>query len=230
MSPLLCIIVENSDVSLSGFGPKCTLELTAKYRFRLSRTVTGFDEEYIRNRLTGLIRATNYKGHLEISFPIADRAVDIYSTSLLNKWRLTTWICWVFYLSCFWIFSWPVLYFITKRYNIVKAEWAFSKADAQGNRRYTTVSEEQWIEKYGPAVKQLAWDGYEGVAGDDMLNQILARPETHRPMPANFRGAQGAVGAAMGAISGRMNAVNGVNSILRFAGGSNDEVGWGYDT
>lgn len=200
------------------------------FRFRLTREVTGLDKEYIRTRLTSIIRAARYKGHLDVSFPIADRAVDIYSTSLLNNWRLTTWICWLFYLTFLWIFSWPILYFSTKRYNIVKAQWPFSQLDSLGNRRYTTVSEEQWIDKYGPAIKQLAWDRYVGVAGDDQLNQVLARPETHCPIPAEFRGAQAALGAAMGASGGRSNFANQVGNVLRFAGGSNDEIGWGYDT
>ncbi|KAF2761046.1 hypothetical protein EJ05DRAFT_535904 [Pseudovirgaria hyperparasitica] len=198
--------------------------------FRLTRTITGLDETHLRTRIEGLIRSTNYKGHISIEFPVSDRAVDIYTSSKLNTWRLTTWICWLFYLSFLWLFSWPILYFTTKRYHVVRAEWPFSQLDAQGRKRYTTVSEEQWVDKFGLAVRQLCMDRYEGMAGDDLLTQVLARPETHQPLGPQFR-AQAAVGAAVGAVRGGFNAVNQVNNLMRFAGGSSgDQIGWGFDT
>lgn len=202
-------------------------------RFRLSRHVTGMDEQLFRSRLEGLVRSTNYKGHLAIEFPVADRAVDIYSSSRLNNWRLTTWICWLFYLSFLWIFSWPVLFFTTKRYHVVRAEWPFSQTDVQGQKRYTTVSEEQWISRYGPAVKQLCLDRYEGLAGDSYLNQVLERREARETRESNDAqiDARAALSAAAAVFpGGRFNAVSSVNSLMRFAGGSNDQVGWGFDT
>ncbi|KAF4465920.1 hypothetical protein FALBO_7234 [Fusarium albosuccineum] len=198
--------------------------------FRLSRTVTGMNEELFKSRLEGLIRGTNYKGHLAIEFPVADRAVDIYSSSRLNNWRLTTWICWVFYLTFLWIFSWPILFFSTKKYHVVRAEWPFSQVDAQGQKRYTTVSEEQWISRFGPAIRQLCLDRYEGLAGDSYLNQVLDRGETRQSNEGQID-ARAALGVASAAFQGgRFNAVSGASSLMRFVGGANDQVGWGFDT
>ncbi|KAH6876365.1 hypothetical protein B0T10DRAFT_448526 [Thelonectria olida] len=203
---------------------------TATKVFRLSRTVTGMDEQLLRSRLKGLIRSTNYKGKLAIEFPVADRAVDIYSSSRLNNWRLTSWIRWFMYLSFLWIFSWPVLFFTTKRYHVVRAEWPFSQTDAQGQKRYTTVSEEQWISRYGPAVRQLCLDRYDGLAGDSYLNQVLDRGETRPSNNAQIDG-RAALSVAKAAFSGgRFDAVSGASSLMRFVGGSNDQVGWGFDT
>ena len=93
--------------------------------FRLRRVVTGFDEVQLKNRLEGAIRATNYRGHLSVTFPVEDKNVDIYTSNRINKWRLKTWICWIFYLTFLWIFTWPYLFFATKRYAVVKANGHF---------------------------------------------------------------------------------------------------------
>ncbi|KAJ4317192.1 hypothetical protein N0V84_007496 [Fusarium piperis] len=183
--------------------------------FRLTRTVTGMDEEHLRSRLIGLIRSTNYKGNITIEFPVADRAVDIYSSSRLNNWRLTTWICWIFYLTFLWIFAWPVLFFTTKRFHVVRAEWPFSQTDAQGQKRYTT----------------LCLDRYDGLAGDDYLNEVLNRgeaPQNNNQAQVDPRAALGVAAAAF--QGGRFNAVSGASSLMRFVGGQNDQVGWGFDT
>ncbi|KAL6352596.1 hypothetical protein LRP88_13062 [Fusarium phalaenopsidis] len=199
--------------------------------FRLTRTVTGMDEEQLRSRLTGLIRSTNYKGKLTIEFPVADRAVDIYSSSRLNTWRLTTWICWIFYLTFLWIFAWPVLFFTTKRYHVVRAEWPFAQVDEQGRKRYTTISEEQWTSRYGPAIKQLCLDRYDGLAGDDYLNEVLDRGEAQQNNNQPQVDTRAALGVAAAAFQGgRFNAARGANSLMRFVGGQNDQVGWGFDT
>ncbi|KAF5566880.1 hypothetical protein FPHYL_3570 [Fusarium phyllophilum] len=198
-------------------------------RFRLTRTVTGIDETLFRNSLTNYVRTSNYKGNLTIEFPVADRAVDIYSSNRLNTWRLTTWICWIFYLTFLWIFSWLILFFITKRYQVVSAEWPFSLTDANGQKRYTTVSEQQWVDLYGPAIKQLCLDRYEGLAGDAFLNQVLERGDANtRNEGVDTRAAMGVAAAAF--QGGRFNAVSGARSLMRIAGASSDQIGWGFDT
>ncbi|KAF5634003.1 uncharacterized protein FTJAE_6897, partial [Fusarium tjaetaba] len=156
-------------------------------------------------------------------------AVDIYSSNRLNTWRLTTWICWIFYLTFLWIFSWPILFFITKRYQVVSAEWPFSLTDANGQKRYTTVSEQQWVDLYGPAIKQLCLDRYEGLAGDAFLNQVLERGDANtRNEGVDTRAAMGVAAAAF--QGGRFNAVSGARSLMRIAGASSDQIGWGFDT
>jgi hypothetical protein len=174
------------------------------------------------------IRKTNYKGQLSIEFPVGDRAIDIYSSSKLNNWRLTSWICWLFYLTFLWIFSWPVLFFSTKRYQVVKVVWPFSHIHENGERTFTTVSESQWAEMYGPAIKQLCLDRYQGLAGDTMLNEILERGEP--PSNAGQDVSRAAVSAAAAAFQGRLTTVDGARTLMRTAGVLTDQVGWGFDT
>lgn len=88
--------------------------------FRLERTVPGLDYQYLRARIEGLIASANYRGNVVVAFPIEDRNLDIYTSNKINEWRLKTWVRWVFYLSFLWIFTWPYLFFMTRRYAVVK--------------------------------------------------------------------------------------------------------------
>lgn len=191
--------------------------------FRMTRTVTNMDTQLLKDRIDGLIRSTNYRGNLEICFPIADRYVDIYTTNRIQTWRLTTWIRWLFYLSFLWIFSWPLLYFTTKRWAVVRAEWPFALTDARGGKTYTTVSEEEWVSKFGPAIRQLAVDRFKGETGDDHLSQTLVRVERDgAAAPPIDLGRT--INSAVTAWRGGINA----QSVLRM-GATSDPVGWGFD-
>ncbi|KAH8726591.1 hypothetical protein GQ44DRAFT_705197 [Phaeosphaeriaceae sp. PMI808] len=150
--------------------------------FRLQRTVPGFDTTYLKKRLEGVIATACYRGNVSITFPIEDENFDIYTSNFINRWRLKRWVCWIFYLTFLWIFTWPVLFFMTKRYAVVKAEWPFSIADGSGRKTYTTVSEEQWFSKWNVAVKRLVLDRYHGEVSEETMSNYIARSEDP-PMP-----------------------------------------------
>jgi hypothetical protein len=194
--------------------------------FRLRRVVTGFDETLVRNRIEGIIRSTNYRGHIDITFPLEEKNIDIYTTHFVNAWRNKKWVCWFFYLSFLWIISWPVLLLSTARYAIVRAEWPFSATDSHGNKRYTTVSEEQWLQKWGTAIRRLALDRYEGEASEDMMAGVLERP-ADPPMPGTVNTGHVGVDTAVGLIS------QGFQVARAIQGGGNLgrglQGGWGYD-
>ncbi|PSN71888.1 hypothetical protein BS50DRAFT_569484 [Corynespora cassiicola Philippines] len=194
--------------------------------FRLRREITGFDETHLTNRLEGLIRSTNYRGKIRINFPIEDKNVDIYTTSRINEWRLKKWVCWVFYLSFMWIFSWPYLFFATKRYAVVKAEWPFSTTDAHGNKRYTTMSEEQWFEKWHVGIRRLVLDRFQGEASDEQLQGVIARP-ADPPMPGTLSTGHAGVDNAVGFLAQGLQVAGALSrggDIARSLSG-----GWGYD-
>lgn len=86
------------------------------------------------------------------------------------------------------------------------------------------MSEEEWISKFGLAIRQLALDRYSGEAGDDYLTQVMARPETTRD-PREQADVGRAVNSAVNAWRGGLSVQNLLN-----LGGSSDQVGWGFDT
>ncbi|KAJ4305284.1 hypothetical protein N0V90_000815 [Kalmusia sp. IMI 367209] len=183
--------------------------------FRLRRVVTGFDQDYLTKRIEGLIRSTNYRGHISVTFPIENQNVDIYTSNRINQWRLTTWIRWIFYLTFLWIFTWPSLFFATKRYSIVRAEWAWSTADGSGNKRYTTISEEQWFEKW------------HGEASDEVLAGVIARPEDP-PMPGTIRTGHSGVDTTVNLLTQGFQVARSLSQGGNLGRGV--QGGWGYDT
>lgn len=195
--------------------------------FRLQRTIPGFDEQYLKNRIEGIISATNYRGHVSVTFPVEDRNLDIYTSNWVNRWRLNTWIRWAFYLSFLWIFTWPYLFFMTKRYAVVRAEWPFSLASSDGRKRYTSVSEEQWFERWQVAVRRLVLDRYQGEASEEMMLGVMERAEDP-PMPGTIRTGHDGIDSAVGILSQGFRvarAIQGGGDIGRGVQG-----GWGYDT
>jgi hypothetical protein len=195
--------------------------------FRLRRTVPGLDQQYLKNRLEGVIAATNYRGNVQISFPMEDSNLDIYTCNTINRWRLKAWICWLFYLSFLWLFTWPVLFFMTKRYAVVRAEWPWSITDANGRKTYTTVSEEQWFEKWNVAVRRLVLDRYQGEAAEHMMQGVIDRPNDP-PMPGTVNTGHAGIDSAVGILTQGFQVARAIQSGGNIGRGV--QGGWGYDT
>ncbi|KAK7425892.1 hypothetical protein QQZ08_007606 [Neonectria magnoliae] len=114
--------------------------------FTLERRLTGWDFALVGGRLDSLVRSTNYRGRVAVTFPTLDSRVHIYSDCRANRWRLTRWVELLFYFSFLWILSWPWLAFATKWFDTVYVEWPMGQPDDAGNMRYACLSEEQWYE------------------------------------------------------------------------------------
>jgi hypothetical protein len=208
--------------------------------FRTTRDVTGLDETYLRASLEHLVRSTHYRGNIDITFPIEERHVDIYSPSIINRWRIS-WVRYIFYLTFLWIFTWPILFFATKRWNVYKVEWRFSWLEnehmetEEGRmvrqvRKFTTISEKSWLEKHQNLVKSLVLDKFQGDA--------TALPTDVQPREGNeSRGGSRRplvqtgsrnVDAAVGFLQGGVDVWNTLQG--RRGAGRRDDEGWGADS
>lgn len=204
--------------------------------FRLHRAVTGLDTTYLSNRLEGLLRSTNYRGNIRITFPVEDENVDVYTAHAVNRWRNTTWICWTFYLTFLWIFTWPILFFTTKRWAVVQAEWPFSTASPQNasGRLYTTVSEEQYLNRWAAAIKRLALDRYQGLASEEMMRGVLERGggldvNLNLSMPGSVGDVEGGVQGAVGMLAQGVQVARALSSRSVQGVVQGLQGGWGYD-
>jgi len=189
--------------------------------------VTGFDEEYLKKRIEGLIRSTNYRGRISITFPVENKNIDIYTSNRINEWRLKMWVRWIFFLSFLWIFSWPYLFFATKRYAVVRAEWPWSTVDGRGNKHYTTISEEQWFERWHVGIRRLVLDGFQGEASDEILAGVIARPEDP-PVPGTIRTGHEGVDSAVNLLTQGFQVARAISRGDNLGRGI--QGGWGYDT
>ncbi|KAK0610190.1 hypothetical protein B0T17DRAFT_128541 [Bombardia bombarda] len=179
--------------------------------FALQRRVLGFDEEKVRQKLTSLVRATNYKGHLTITFPVKDALVEVYNDCRINRWRLTTWIIWMCMFTLMFLFTWPFLFFRTKRFEVVYADWPFSVAGESGARQYVSISEDQWYNMWGRAISRAVLEKRQTVLDQqDLLT-------SNGPDPVY---GDGLVDGAMNFLRAGVNAMNEVNR----------QLGWGYDS
>lgn len=126
--------------------------------FLLKRKVLNHDQKKLEQLIRAAVSETNYRGHVSIDFPIQHQTVLVYSPGKLNEWRSTVWIRWFFYLTFLWVFAWPVLFFMTARYEVVKVNYRY--ADQPGGndweRTYTVMSEVAWFNRWQSAIKRAA--------------------------------------------------------------------------
>ncbi|GAB0137167.1 hypothetical protein EsDP_00005447 [Epichloe bromicola] len=132
--------------------------------FTMERRVEGYDWDMLRRRLEGLARATNYRGHVKIDFPVRHSHVHVYNDCRINRWRLTKWIVVMFTFTLLFVLAWPYLFFMTKRWETVTAEWRMSEPTAvPGRKRYVCMSEEQWYNMWAGAVQKAMLERRRGI-------------------------------------------------------------------
>ncbi|KAI4290423.1 MAG: hypothetical protein L6R35_000289 [Caloplaca aegaea] len=91
--------------------------------FTIARNVTQIDDGILTQRLTEVLRSTNYRGNISITYPVGCRATIIMSDHWLNRYRHNKYIWWACVLLQLWIFTWPLLWIMTKRWEVFTVEW-----------------------------------------------------------------------------------------------------------
>jgi hypothetical protein len=189
--------------------------------FRINRPVHGIQEDLLRRQLENVVRSTHYRGQTNVTFRVDERAVDIYSPTMINRWR-TSWIRYIFYVTFLWIFTWPILFFTTKWWDVYSVDWYFSR-DYPTGREMATFTEMQWIDEHAALVRELVMNKYTGDGDchptDLKPRRASAPPRTQMPKTGNAN-----VNSALSFVQGGVNAWNAVA-----AGRSTADQGWGYD-
>lgn len=180
-------------------------------RFTLRRKMVGFEEHRVRQKLDSLIRSTNYRGAICISVPVMDEAVEVYNECKTNEWRLTTWIFWLCVLTATFLFTWPYLFFRTKRFEVLVAEWSFSKPTTDGDRKFVSIDEAQWYNMWGRAINRAVLEKRQCTLGQQELFLSEGAPPTFD---------SGSENTAVAFVRAGVNAMNEVNR----------QLGWGYDS
>ncbi|KAH7368832.1 hypothetical protein B0T11DRAFT_277715 [Plectosphaerella cucumerina] len=185
--------------------------------FMLRREVVGFNEELVRQKLENLVRATNYRGRVAVTFPVLDETVEVYNDARTNRWRLLPWVRWLFVFTLLFVFSWPWLFFRTARFEVVEAEWAFSRfveGAGAARREYVSVSEEHWYNMWARAIRRAVLERRQGTL--DQGDLLAAEGAQGQAFDAQQQQQGGAMGGFVRAGVTAMNAVN-------------QHFGWGGD-
>lgn len=126
--------------------------------FTMKREVKNHDTKRLESLLRSAIAETNYRGNVDIKFPSTHERLIIYSPAKINQWRTTKWICWIFYLTFLWIFSWPILFFLSAKYDVVKVTYPYADMPPgqPGQRDCAVMTEAEWFSLWQNAIKRAA--------------------------------------------------------------------------
>lgn len=172
--------------------------------------MSGLDTETLEVYLTQLVRQTNYRGNLKIEFPIENPGVEIFNNHWMNRWRNTGWIVFAFILSFLWLFAWPYLFLRTKKYDVVKTVWPWSRVGDDGVKQYATLSEAQWFNRWSTCIERHVMQRKQGTLTEEDLQD--------EPIPPGSELSTGNATADR-IIAGGVSAFRTVNR----------QLGWGHD-
>ncbi|CAK7269541.1 hypothetical protein SEPCBS119000_003620 [Sporothrix epigloea] len=181
--------------------------------FQLERRMTGFDYKRVRSMMETLVGRTNYRGRLQVSFPVDEIGQVYYSEHRFNHWRLSRWIQALCVLSLMIIFTWPYLYFATKRYEVVTVDWPFSRTTPDGRKQYVSLSEEQWYNMWARAITSGVLGKRQATLDQEDLRRAEGAEPTFEPTGNTT------VDGALGFVRAGIHAMNQVSR----------QMGWGGD-
>lgn len=130
----------------------------------------------MRNILSSHIKSLNYLGSTSFWLVKGHSTVTIYSPHWINRLRANNFIWWLFVILQLWIITWPIIWFMEKRYEIATTRWSASLDPGSETgmiRCYAQGRDESALaEFWAPAVMQAAWTRRQGEAG--MLTRLDA--------------------------------------------------------
>ena len=101
--------------------------------------------------------------------------------------------------------------------------------DGRGGKKYTTVSEEQYFDKWSTAIRRLALDRYQGEASEEMMRGVTERPADPSMLGTINTGHAG-VDNAVGLLSQGFQVARALSSGSGRGLTQGLQGGWGYDT
>ena len=141
--------------------------------FTFTRSLSNFDCDVLRREFTGHLRSMNYEGTITIEPVLLGSRVTVYSPHWINKLRNNAFVFWACIILQLWILTWPVIWLLEKRYEVVRTQWLFSHTTFEhtGERinehsvrvirhtKYAAGKDEMGVaEMWAPVVRQAAWE------------------------------------------------------------------------
>ncbi|CAG8936468.1 unnamed protein product [Penicillium salamii] len=208
--------------------------------FTLHRELAGFDVNAMRNVFSSHIRELNYRGTVNYNLTIAHRSVTVYSPHWINRLRANRFVWWAVVILQLWIITWPIIFFMEKRYEIANTRWFASlipESDSAVERCYARGRNESALAEYwAPAVKQAAWSRRQG--GGDVLTRMdadrLQGYSTNQVIGARSQDSENERERRERVNSGQAGFVDNVVGLVRGIGEVRQDwrmsMGWGANT
>ncbi|PYH48050.1 uncharacterized protein BP01DRAFT_290423 [Aspergillus saccharolyticus JOP 1030-1] len=141
---------------LMGWCDRFCLDPGPVKSFRFTRSIVGFDVATLRSLLTSHLRNANYQGRIDISSALSNKDLTIYSPHWINQLRNNSLVYWSCIVSQLWIITWPVIWFLEHRYDVVRAIWYFSRVRGSQTVYACGRDEAAIAEELAPIVTQAA--------------------------------------------------------------------------
>lgn len=69
------------------------------------------------------IRAEGYNDSINVSLWTEKNTFTIYSPHWINHLRFNNIVWWICVIFGLWVITWPVIYFLERRYQVVRVKW-----------------------------------------------------------------------------------------------------------
>lgn len=210
-------------------------------RFTFKRHLFGLNTDPMRSVFTSYLRSANYRGKVQAWYSLANGSITVYSPHWINHLRNNPFFFWACIILQLWIVTWPVIWFLERRYEVVRSAWWSSRevcdpTSPSGIRKvYARGQDEAALaEFWGPAVVQTAYEQW--VDGSILTDQDAMRlrrlgqrrmeqmPRQDSSLERNLQVADSMVGRMLG-FAGRGDG----QRLAISSGGWNFSTGWGSD-
>ncbi|MCJ1436748.1 hypothetical protein MMC27_006130 [Xylographa pallens] len=193
--------------------------------FTLERRVVDRDEALITSRLTSYILSTNYRGHISVTYAVSPHTTTITTPHSLNRLRYNSFVYWTSIIQQLWILTWPILWLMTLRWSVVRADWPYQVQEpgwdprsGESQWKYVKQSEEHWCRRWEYTVTKAAETRWQGA----LEREWIPEPEGLGTTQAQPQ-AQPSTGSAAAAVG----PVRDVSEVLTEEQRRN---GWGADS
>lgn len=196
--------------------------------FTFERNIINHDRSHLEYLLRRIVTSTNYRGSVNIRFLTLHNRVIVYSPHMINEWRMTPWVRWFFYLTFLWVISWPVLFLITRRYEVVNCiyQYADRPAGVGANTRKATVqSETEFVDRWEAALRSAILGRM--IKKDSWLDEEYRVQVLQEEVARGQAAARALHGSGNADIDGAIGAIAATRNLVP---GYNDASGWGYDS
>lgn len=197
--------------------------------FEIRHSVIHRDEEKLRRLIEANIRSTNYRGHITIGFQLSPRSITVQTPHAFNKLRHNKFFYWFCIILQFWIFTWPILFFMTKRWAITSIMWPYRRYTNRNQQQESgmiprSISEDDWARKYQYTIQQ----GVLSRAQDGTFIEYMPRDEQEERRRQEQERERRASEPQSGLVGGALSLMRGVGNIIQENQNARG-VGWGYD-
>lgn len=124
--------------------------------FTFERRLEGFDAVRVENAVSSHIRSLNYRGSIAVETHINNAGFTVYSPHWINRLRINNFVWYLVVILQLWILTWPVIWLMEKRYEVVKCRWYFAMKGGGIVELAKGYDEEGWVRLWGRAIKRAA--------------------------------------------------------------------------